>query len=104
MNHYYFRPKHLTKKQTMKAIIITILGVGVIIGGIMLRDNSTEFILEREIETIEVKPDWATDEDAVQAAKDVIRRKELEAERAVIAEEIKQLRAREMEIEKELGF
>lgn len=40
------------------------------------------------VETVEVKPVWAEDEDAVAAAKAVIRKKELEAEEARLVEEI----------------
>lgn len=56
---------------------------------------------ERVVEVIE--PEWAKDEDAVKAAKDVIRRKELEAELATLKGEIKERQTRTTEIEKELG-
>ena len=87
----------------MKYIIITgiviVMGVGVFhnIG------NTTEVknIVEEVI--VEVHPEWAEDEDAVQAAQDVIRKKELEAELSVVQSDIEALRARETEIEKELG-
>jgi molecular chaperone GrpE (heat shock protein) len=35
---------------------------------------------EKEVVEVEVTPDWAKDEDAVKAAQDVIRKKELEAQ------------------------
>ena len=46
-----------------------------------LEDASTyETAVVKEEVIKEVHPEWATDEEALQAAKDVIRRKELEAE------------------------
>ena len=53
--------------------------------------------------TVEVHPDWATDNDAVEAAKAVIQKKEWEAELNVVQSEIEALRARETELEKNLG-
>lgn len=54
-------------------------------------------------EVIEVAPQWAEDEDAVAAAKAVIRRKELEAELEQLSVEKSTLEERIEEIEKELG-
>ena len=52
---------------------------------------------------VEVHPDWATDEDAVRAAQDVIQRKEWEAELNAVQSEIEALEGREAELEKNLG-
>jgi hypothetical protein len=50
-------------------------GVVVMNKGNTLEVNNVETLVEVK----EVTPDWATDEEAIQAAKDVIRRKELES-------------------------
>lgn len=49
-------------------------------------------------------PEWAQDEEAVQAAQDVIKRKEQEAELHDVQSQIDALEAREAELEKELGL
>lgn len=90
----------------MKTIILSLVGAVVIGGIIFLAPASiTEFeAVEREKEVVEVAPEWSTDEDAVKAAKDVIRKKELRAEKAELETEVKEREARLREIEKELGF
>ena len=56
------------------------------------------------VETIiDQTPDWAKDEDAVKAAQDVLRKKELEARLEVLNLEIKERQAEAATIEKELG-
>lgn len=47
---------------------------------IMNKGNTLEVNNVETIKVQEVTPDWASDEEAVKAAQDVIRRKELEAE------------------------
>lgn len=91
----------------MKALLVAGL-VGVIIGGItyfsQLPKGPIEYIAPQVVtETVEVTPDWAQDADAVKAAQDVIRKKELEAELQNLAGERDALSARIAEIEKELG-
>jgi len=80
-------------------VIVTGVGVFHNIG------NTTEVknVVEEVIVEIEVTPEWAEDEDAVQAAQDVLRRKELQAELRAVQSDIEALEARETEIEKELG-
>lgn len=88
----------------MKAFLVTGVAGLVIIGGLAIVPNVQESIKETvEIEKI-VTPDWAQDEEAVQAAKDVIRRKELKAENEEIQKQIDALEIRQAEIEQELGF
>jgi len=70
--------------------------------------------VETTLEVIEVKEAWMTDEDAVKAAQDVIKKKELQAELTALeasfasstevykAEE-KAYKAKKVELEKELG-
>ncbi len=52
---------------------------------------------------IDNTPEWAVDEDAVKAAQDVLRRKELESQLESINMEIDTLSSQKTEIEKELG-
>lgn len=76
----------------MKAIAITI--VVVVMTGLAVKYFGTETVTYVKegvtMEVIkEVTPDWASDEEAVQAAKDVIRKKELQAELETLDMEIK---------------
>ena len=92
-----------------------------VVGGIITYDrllvngvsteNSTSQATEPAVET----PAWMQDEDAIAAAEAVVKRKELEAENARLDAEVKaltetynteveRLEARQLEIEKELGF
>jgi hypothetical protein len=82
--------------------LITLVGVG--IGGWVIwnESNVTEFIIERHVEekVVEVLPEWASNEQAVKAAQDVIRKQELEAtlkslesEKAIIDARIAEVRA-----------
>lgn len=88
----------------MKALL-TLGGLAVlVIGGMTFIPSVSETVSNTiEIEKI-VTPDWATDEQAVEAAKAVIRRKELTAENEEIQIQIDLLEKRQAEIEKELGF
>lgn len=54
------------------------------------------------VETIEVLPDWAQDEDARKAAEDVLRKKELEAELEVLENEVQERQTRIDVIREEL--
>jgi hypothetical protein len=89
----------------MKLLLAGIAALGVIIGGVLFVPSVTDVVTKTiEIEkTVEVQPDWAVDEDAVKAAQDVIRRKELEAELSVLEAEVTDRKTRIVEIEKELG-
>ena len=89
----------------MKLIVIGIIALGVI-GGIIYNLPATDVVFKERVVEVEkaVHPDWATDEDAVKAAQDVIRRKELTAKNQEIEQQIKELEAQQAEIEKELGF
>lgn len=102
----------------MNPKIITIVGVIVVLGGMtFLANYSNDTVttnVKPEVLVEEVTPDWASDEDAVKAAQDVIRKKELEAELAELnsdflnfSKEFNEEKARYAEekkrIEKELG-
>jgi hypothetical protein len=76
----------------MKTITIAIVVVVMI--GLAVKYLGTETVTYVKegvtMEVIkEVTPDWASDEEAVQAAKDVIRKKELQAELETLDMEIK---------------
>lgn len=92
----------------MKALLVAGL-VGVIIGGItyfsQLPKGPIEYIAPQVVtETVEVTPDWAQDADAVKAAQDVIRKKELEAELKNLEAEVAEREARIEAIERELSL
>jgi hypothetical protein len=91
----------------MKSLSVIVIGVAVVIGLWLVLGGSNSFSVEnevREVEVIkEVQPDWALDEDAVKAAQDVIRRKELEAMEAEMVADIKARQAELDEVRKELG-
>lgn len=76
----------------MKAIITALVVVGAVVVGVYFLNNRSAQVYEREntVEVIpEVKEQWQTDEDAIQAAKDVIKKKELQAELKQLDEDIK---------------
>lgn len=88
----------------MKLTIAGIVIVGVVLGVTYFIPSTQTVFNERVVQVpVEVTPDWAEDADAVQAAKDVIRRKELEAELEVLTQEVQERESRIVEIEKELG-
>lgn len=72
----------------MKYTIIGVMTI-LVIGGIYLESTNQATVVEKQVEHVEVQPEWAKDEDAVKAAQDVIRKKELEAEEAEIVAAIK---------------
>lgn len=68
----------------------------VVLGGLLTTVGKEEYIAPKTeiVETqVEVTPDWASDEEAVQAAQAVIRRKELEEQQNVLEGEISALKA-----------
>ena len=78
----------------------------VVMGGLVLNAKFGQPVevtnVKIEKETVEVHPDWSTDEEAVAAAQAVIDRKRAEAELNDVQAQIEALRARETELEKEL--
>lgn len=54
------------------------------------------------VETVEVLPAWAEDEDAVKAAQDVLKKKELEAELETLESEVQERQERIKAIRDEL--
>lgn len=88
----------------MKALAIAVGVVAVMFGVLAVKDMSTITVVNQEPQVIkeEVHPDWATDEDAVKAAQDVIKRKELEAELEVVQNEINSLVEKRKTLETEL--
>lgn len=87
-------------------------GVAIVLGGIYIYSNyfapmeyeangnaSAPEIVETVVETL---PDWANDEDAIKAAQDVLRRKELEAELETLYSSRTGIDNRIVEIENEL--
>lgn len=85
--------------------LVAVLVVG-FIGLAYITPATQEIVLEREEVThveVEVLPDWANDADAIQAAKDVIRRKELQAQEATLIADIKEKQSQLDAVRKELG-
>ena len=81
--------------------------IGLIVGGLTVAffttvENKVGYTSHHSTSTVEVHPEWATDADAVKAAQDVIKKKELEAELDGINVEIDSLEQRKIELEKEL--
>lgn len=77
----------------------------VAMGGILLNlESSSEYIKETVVETVEVKPEWAEDEDAVRAAQQVIRNKEIDQRLIEIGSSISELEAEKEALEKERGL
>jgi len=87
----------------MKNLILGLVMVGALGAALVFVPSEYETVSEViEIEK-EVTPEWATDEEAVQAAQDVIERKRAEAELKAVQGEIEALRVREEALEKQLG-
>ena len=87
-------------------LVVGLLGVGLVLGLGFLVQNESEYIAPaREVVQVEkeVLPEWAKDEEAVKAAQDVIRKKELEAQEAELVGEISTLQTELDEVRKELG-
>lgn len=79
-----------------------------VVGGILYKlgylDNSIEYKNQSSETIIDNTPAWATDADAVKAAEDVLRKKELQAELSQLESEVAEREARIVEIEKELSL
>lgn len=90
----------------MYKYIIPVGFIAVMVGLALFTPTSYEFeksepnVVEKKVE---VTPDWANDEDAVKAAQDVIRKKELEAREAELVSEITTLQEDLDTVRKELG-
>jgi phage terminase small subunit len=61
------------------------------------------FETEKEEVIEQIREPWMSDEDAVQAAKDVVRKKELQSELKSIDEDIAKLQAKRKEVATELS-
>ena len=83
-----------------------LLGVGgMIVFSLLWGETTVEYQNDTPTTTVveTVEPDWASDPDARAAAEAVIRKKELEAELALLEGEIEERQSRVDEIEKELS-
>ena len=89
----------------MKAFIFGVGVVGLMVAITQLSQPVTYVneVTDVATTTVEVVPDWASDEDAVVAAQAVIRKKELTAELEQLEVEKRALEERITEVEKELG-
>lgn len=90
----------------MKALITAVVVVGVMVTVLQIKSNSEPivFVNEKTMEVVEEpKEPWMLDEEAIQAAKDVIRKKELEAELGSLRELQASTTAKIKEVEKELN-
>lgn len=86
----------------MKTFIVAV-GIVAIMGLLVeLTYNKPVEVIQQEV-VKEVTPEWATDEEAVEAAQAVLRRKELENELSVLKEDKVALESKIEAIEKELG-
>lgn len=88
----------------MKALI----GVGILVFVMWVAVNNftgtpLEYVKEETMEVVEEpKEAWMVDEEAIQAAKDVIRKKELQTELEALDAEIKEKQAKRKEVALEL--
>lgn len=78
----------------------------VAMGGMIYADKATtlQYVRETVTETVEVTPEWAEDEDAVRAAQQVIRNKEIDQRLTEIGSSISELEAEKEALEKEIGL
>lgn len=94
-----------TKQQIGVGMLIVVFGIIVYVN---LADKHSTVEVENTVATSTVAqqvelPAWAEDEDAVKAAQDVLRKKELEAELESLTVEREAIQERINEVEKELG-
>jgi len=91
----------------MKRLALALIGImiiGALAYAVTQKTEVVEYVKPTVIkEQVEVTPDWAEDEDAVQAAQDVLRKKELEAELESLTVEREAIQERINEVEKQLG-
>ncbi len=90
----------------LNALILAVVVVGLMYAAVQIMES--EIVYEKtenlEVETpVEELPKWQTDEDAIKAAQDVIRKKELQAELSQLDTEIKEKQAKRAEVAKELN-
>jgi len=98
------RIKRMTTKQFALGALI-VVSIGIIVETVR-HNNSIEYVAPvatTTVEHVEVLPEWAQDEDAVKAAQDVLRKKELEAELESLTVEREAIQERINKVEKELG-
>lgn len=72
------------KNITILTIVVSVLAVV----GLSTYGQSEEVILEKEVVEVETLPEWAENDEAVQAAQTVIKRQELEAKEQVLVDQI----------------
>lgn len=93
----------------MKPLIITAFVLVVGIAGVGTYLNQPVEVMNERVDagmattTEEVTPEWMTDEDAIKAAEEVIKRKKLEAREQELVDEIVTRQEELDEIRKELG-
>ena len=103
-------------RNALMAIVIIGVGAGLVFS--IITGNKTPYEREQEVKTniqeVEVTPEWATDEDAVKAAQDVMRKKaltqdinaldgEISTLTATYQAQLAELKKQKTEKEKELG-
>ena len=89
----------------MKATIIALVVVGLMAVTLSFKNSDPISYVKQQVEVIkevEVHPEWAQDEDAVKAAQEVIRKKELQAELASLDAQIKELQTKRKSVTDEL--
>jgi len=84
-------------------IILGLIVIGVMVALIGISEDLFNKDVVSEVIQVEEVPAWQTDEDAIRAAEEVIQRKEWEDELNTVQSDIEALKAREAELEKELG-
>ena len=88
----------------MKAIIIAVVAMIVMMVALQFKSSSETVTYIKESVTPEVVlEDWQTDEEAIQAAKDVVRKKELQAELQGLKDLQASTTTKIKEVEKELN-
>lgn len=83
-------------------VLAVVMGLAVTYRDNLLTNEGLTYVKSTVEVTKEVTPDWAKDEDAVQAAKDVIRKKELQAELETLDMEIKAKQEQRKKVTEEL--
>jgi len=92
--------------KTPLILIMLVGGIGAVIyHSIVIKSDPISYVKEAStMEVIEVEKEaWMTDEDAVKAAQDVIKKKELQKESGDLKSQIEALQSRKADVDKQLG-
>lgn len=89
--------------KTIIAVVVIVIVMGLLVQYKENKTSTYEYVKEQTTEVVqEPKEAWMTDEEAIKAAKDVIRKKELQSELETLDMEIKAKQEQRKKVTEEL--